>query len=330
MAATIKDVAQYTGLSIATISKYLNGGNVLEDNRTRIAEAIEVLDYKVNYAARSLKTNKTMTVGVLLPSLFTPFFSLLCAHIEPLLKIHGYSMIVCSYHDDPAEEIRKLQFLKALNIDGIIAVPTTATAEELISLKIPIVLMDRSIPGLDSVVTDNINAVHSVVEELIINGHRRIGIILGPLTVTTAFERKLGYERAFADYNLTIDESLIRIGDYDIASGYREMTELLNMDPLPTAVMASSHDITVGAIMAAYERKLKIPDDISFVGYDEEQITKVFNSPVTTVLQPLIEIAENVTELLVRRINGDYCGHPQLIRLKTTLLRHQSVKKLDK
>jgi len=328
MATTIKDVAQYTGLSIATISKYINGGNVLEDNRKRIGEAIEILDYKVNYAARSLKTNKTMTVGILLPSLFTPFFSLLCAHIEPLLKTHGYSMIVCCYHDDPAEEIRKLQFMQSLNIDGIIAVPTSATAEELIALNIPVVLMDRNIPGLDGVVTDNISAVHGVVEELIIHGHRRIGIILGPLEVTTANERRLGYERAFADYNLPIDENLIRIGDYDIASGYREMMELLNMNPPPTAVMASSHDITVGAIMAAYERKLKIPDDISFVGYDEEQITKVFNSPVTTVLQPLEEIAENVTELLVRRINDDYNGHPQLIRLKTTLLRHQSVKNI--
>jgi len=325
MAATIKDVAQYTGLSIATISKYLNGGNVLEDNRIRIGEAIEALDYKVNHVARSLKTNKTMTVGILLPSLFTPFFSLLCAHIEPLLNKHGYSMIVCCYHDDPEEEIRKLQFLQTLSLDGIIAVPTSVTADELISLKIPVVLMDRSIPGLDSVVTDNIGSVHDVVEELIINGHRRVGIILGPLTVTTAYERKLGYERAFADYSLPIDESLIRIGDYDIATGYREMTELLNMNPLPTAVMASSHDITVGAIMAAYERKLKIPDDISFVGYDEEQITKVFNSPVTTVLQPLTEIAQNVTALLVRRMSGDYSGHPQLTRLKTTLMRHQSI-----
>jgi len=326
--ATIKDVAQYTGLSIATISKYLNGGNVLEDNRKRIGEAIEILDYKVNHAARSLKTNKTMTVGILLPSLSTPFFSLICADIEPLLKNHGYSMIVCSYHDDPAEEIRKLQFLQALNIDGIIVVPTSVTADELIALKTPVVLMDRSIPGLDSVVTDNITAVHDAVEELIIHGHRRIGMIVGPLTVTTAFERKLGYERAFADYNLPVDESLIRVGGYDIASGYREMTELLNMDCPPTAVMASSHDITVGAIMAAYERKLKIPDDISFVGYDEEQITKVFNPPVTTVLQPLREIAQNVTELLVRRMSGDYNGHPQLIRLKTTLLRHQSIGKI--
>jgi len=326
--ATIKDVAQYTGLSIATISKYLNGGNVLEDNRKRIGEAIEILDYKVNHAARSLKTNKTMTVGILLPSLSTPFFSLICADIEPLLKNHGYSMIVCSYHDDPAEEIRKLQFLQALNIDGIIVVPSSITADELIALKTPVVLMDRSIPGLDSVVTDNITAVHDAVEELIIHGHRRIGMIVGPLTVTTAFERKLGYERAFTDYNLPVDESLIRVGGYDIASGYQEMTELLNMDCPPTAVMASSHDITVGAIMAAYERKLKIPDDISFVGYDEEQITKVFNPPVTTVLQPLQEIAQNVTELLVRRMSGDYSGHPQLIRLKTTLLRHQSIGKI--
>ncbi|MCL2342351.1 MAG: LacI family transcriptional regulator [Firmicutes bacterium] len=329
--STIKDVSQYTGLSIATISKYLNGGNVLEENRARIVAAVETLGYKVNHAARALKTNRTRTVGVLLPTLTTPFFAEICANIEHLLTAEGYSMFLCSYYEHPDEEIAKLHFLVEKSVDGIIMVPQSITADSLMGIeqvrekRTPVVLMDRSVAEFDRVLADNSSAVHDAVEELIINGHRRIGIIIGPPDITTAFERKIGYERAHADYSLPVDPELIRIGDYSIGSGYREMNALLNMKEPPTAVMGTNHEMTVGAITAAYERKLKIPDDISFIGYDEVQLTKVFNPPITIVLQPIEEIARHTTEILLKRMRGDYGAFPQVCRLKTKLLLHESV-----
>lgn len=332
--ATIKDVAQLTGLSIATISKYINGGNVLEENRLRIAEAIEKLDYKVNYAARTLKTNRTMTVGVLLPSIDTPFFATICANIERILKAEGFSMFLCSYYDDAEEELSKIHFLIDQNVDGIILVPHNTTAEDLLSTpalsdkKIPIVLMDRSIDGFDRVLTDNSSAVHGAVEQFIINGHRRIGIIIGPSDITTANERKIGYERVHADYSIPVDPELIRVGDYSIGSGYSQMNYLLNMDEPPTAVIGTNHEMTVGALTAAYERKLNVPADVSFIGYDDVQLTRIYNPPITTVFQPMEDIAKETASLLLKRIRGDYADYPQVLRLKTELLMYESVGKL--
>ena len=335
--STIKDIAKRTGLSIATVSKYINGGNVLERNRTLIADAIEALDYRVNIAARVLKTQRTMIVGVLLPMLTTPFFSTICALIETHLKKEGYSIIVCGYYDDPKEEMEKLLFLINQNVDGILLVPQSITADEISNIKelhehkIPFVLMDRYIPEYecDRVLVDNSSATYGAVEQFIINCHRRIGIIIGPPEISTAYERRLGYERVHQDYSIPIDPSLIRIGDYSIGSGYSAMSELLDMDAPPTAVIGTNHEMTVGAITLAYERKMHIPDDISFIGYDEIQLTKIMNPPITVVMQPITDIARHTAGILLKRMHGDDTPFPQVLRLKSELLLHESIKKLS-
>lgn len=334
--STIKDVAQYTGLSIATISKYINGGNVLESNRTLIAEAIDALDYKVNQAARSLKTRRTMTVGTLLPSLNVPFFSGICSMIEEHLKKEGYSIIMCSYYEDPAEELEKLRFLIDQNVDGILLVPQYISAEDIGSIrelreyKTPLVLIDRLIPGFDCdrVLADNSGATYNAVEQFIINGHKRIGFIIGPTEVSTAYERRLGYERVLADYSIPLDPELIRVGDYSIGSGYNAMMELMDMPSPPTAVMGTNHEMTMGAITVALERNMRIPDDVSFIGYDEIQLTKFLNPPVSIVIQPMADIARFSAEILLQRMQGDYTSFPQVLRLKTKFLAHDSIGKL--
>ncbi len=334
--STIKDIAQYTGLSIATISKYINGGNVLERNRGRIAEAIDALDYKVNLAARILKTRRTMIVGVLLPSLTVPFFSMICAKIEELLKKEGYSIILCSYYDDREEELEKLRFLLNQSVDGILLVPQYISGgdinafSELRERKTPLVLMDRSIPGCecDRVLADNSNATYGAVEQFVVNGHKRIGIIIGPPEISTAYERRLGYERVHHDYAIPVDPALIRVGDYSIGSGYSAMSDLLNMPNPPTAVIGTNHEMTMGAITYAYERKMRIPDDISFIGYDEIQLTKIINPPMTIVLQPIQKIAELCAKTLLKRMQGDDGSFPLVYRLKTNLLMHESIKRI--
>jgi len=335
--STIKDIAKCTGLSIATVSKYINGGNVLERNSVLIAEAIEALDYRVNIAARVLKTQRTMIVGVLLPMLTTPFFSNICALIETHLKKEGYSLIVCGYYDDPKEEMEKLRFLINQNVDGILLVPQSISSDEINNIKelhehkIPFVLMDRYIPEYecDRVLVDNSSATYGAVEQFIINGHRRIGIIIGPPEISTAYERRLGYERVHQDFSIPIDPLLIRIGDYSISSGYSAMSELLDMDAPPTAVIGTNHEMTVGAITLAYERKMHIPDDLSFIGYDEIQLTKIMKPPITVVMQPITDIARHTAEILLKRMHGDNTSFPQVLRLKSELLLHESIKKLN-
>ena len=334
--STIKDIAQYTGLSIATISKYINGGSVLESNRTLISEAIGVLDYKVNLAARVLKTRRSMIVGILLPSLNVPFFSTICAKIEELFKREGYSIILCSYYEDPKEELEKLRFLITQSVDGIILVPQHIRAEDMNAFRefrerrTPLVLMDRSIPDFecDRVLADNSNATYNAVEQFVMNGHKRIGIIIGPPELSTAYERRIGYERVQHDYAIPVDPALIRIGDYSISSGYSAMSDLLNMDNPPTAVIGTNHEMTMGAITYAYERKMHIPDDISFIGYDEIQLTKIINPPITIVMQPIQEIAELCVQTLLKRLQGDDASFPLVHRLKTSLLMHESIKNI--
>lgn len=331
---TIKDVAQYTGLSIATISKYLNGGNVLESSRALIAEAIDKLGYKVNYAARSLKTNRTMMVGVLLPSLNVPFFSYICEMMETRLKAEGYSLVLCSYYEDPKEEIEKLRFLTMQNVDGIVLVPQFIVADDILQIpeiaerKTPLVLLDRTIPDFDGdrILADNTSATYNAVEQFIIQGHKRIGFIIGPPEISTAYERKIGYERVLIDYSIPMDPELIRVGDYSIASGYRAMNELLDLPNPPTAVMGTNYEMTMGAVMVTFERKLRIPDDISFIGYDEVQRTMI-NLPITTVLQPMADLARNTADLLLKRMAGDYGAYPQVQRLKTELVLKPSIGK---
>lgn len=335
--STIKDIAKYTGLSIATISKYINGGNVLESNRALISEAINALDYRVNLAARTLKTRRTTIVGVLLPSLTVPFFSHICSMIEGYLKKEGYSIILCSYYDDPVEEIEKIKFLIHQNVDGIILAPQYLTESDINAIKelrereIPMVLMDRYIPGYecDRVLTDNSNATYNAVEQFIINGHRRIGIIIGPPDISTAYERRLGYERVHCDYSIPVDPALIRIGDYSIGSGYGAMTELLDMENPPTAVIGTNHEMTMGAVACTYERKMHIPNDISFIGYDEIQLTQIINPPLTIVMQPTQDIAKHTAEILLKRMQGDDSSFPQVHRFKTTLLLHESIRSLE-
>jgi alanine racemase/LacI family transcriptional regulator len=326
--STIKDVAKHTGLSIATISKYLNGGNVLDENKALIDEAVKKLDYRVNHLARSLKTNKTKTVGILIPSLSSAFFSYVISVIEATLSKEGYDSVICSFNFDPALEMEKLRFLFNKNVDGIILIPEGLTAEDLNSLpalsdkQVPLILLDRYIRDYecDTVLADNVNASYTAVESLITKGHKRVGIIVGPSEVSTAYERAIGYRRVHQDYSLPEEESLIKVGDYSLESGYKLFNELLDMKDPPSAVFVTNYDMMLGAITAANERKIKIPGELSFIGYDNIELSRIINPPINIVVQPMDQIGESAARVLLKRMKGDYSSYPLILRHKSRLL----------
>lgn len=330
MAATIKDVAGRAGLSVATISKYLNGGNIQPENRLRIEEAVTALGYRVNETARGLKTNRTMTVGALLPRLDNVFFNAVVSGAEDLLMERGYGTIVCDYREDPLLERDKLRFLVGKRVDGLLVAPLGLSNEEIreiAGVDCPVVLIDRLSPGApyDAVTVDNLNATYHAVEQLIARGHRRIGVICGPPGIYTAQERLKGYLRAHEDYGLTADPALIRHGVYDARTGHEQCRALLDLDPRPTAVFATSYDLTLGAIIALNERNVVLPGDISFIGFDDLQLAKVYKPALAMVTQPVREIAVRAAELLLRRLAGDRTGFPAVIRLKTEVVLRESV-----
>jgi LacI family transcriptional regulator len=330
IAATIKDVAKYTGLSTATISKFINGIQVKEKNRIVIEEAIQKLDFKVNEIARGLKTNRTMTVGVLIPSLVNIFSTSIVSYIEQVLLQHGYSTILCDYNQDCALENSKFDFLMNKNVDGIIMMPLGIEEDRVkraLEKEVPVVFIDRIVKGLenDVVLVDNLNAAYNAVEQLIIKGHKNVGIICGPQNIYTAQERLRGYIRVHEDYNMQMDESLIKLGDNEIQGGYDSVCELLGSQNPPTAVFVTNYEMTVGAIMALNERNIRIPEEISFIGFDNLQLAKVVKPNFSVVVQPIQQIGETTANILLRRLKGDNGNYPSIFRLKTDLVPGLSI-----
>lgn len=334
--STIKDVSKHAGVSLATISKYLNGGNVRAENRRRIDAAVEALGYRVNRNARSLKTNRTMTVGVVMPTLSVPFFGSVISALDQTLREAGYTTFVCSYDFDRGLELEKLKVLCNNNVDGIVLTAQYVTAEELNEIRnyrgseMPIVLVDRTIPGFvcDTIVIDNLNATYGAVEQLINAGHRRVGIIVGPLDISTANERMVGYRRALEDYGIEADlprsgdsanEDLIQIGSYDFESGYRLFNRFMDMEHPPTALCVTNYDMTMGAATAAHERNITLGKDIGFVGFDAVDLCRIVSPPLSIVEQPTQLMGQKAGEILLKRMAGEPLPHPQVIRLKSQL-----------
>lgn len=334
MAATIKDVARYTGLSIATVSKYINGKKVLEKNKVLLDEAIRVLDFQINEMARGLKTNRSMTVGILIPSLENIFFTSIISHVENVLIQYGYSTIICDYRWDSQLAKEKLNFLSNKMVDGIIMVPQRSNIDsinQVIEKDIPVVFIDRLLKEVqcDVILVDNLNASYDAVEHLIIRGHKRIGIICGPEDVYTSQERLKGYIRVHEDYALNLEEDLILFGNYDVESGYQLLIRLAEMKNPPTAAFITNYDMTLGAIMALNEKDIKIPDQVSIIGFDDIQIAKIVKPPLSIVVQPMKEIGEKAAQVLLARLQGGHTGKSTVYRLKTEVLIKDSVKTIS-
>lgn len=320
--STIKDVARRTGLSLSTISKYLNGGNVREENRQAIDAAVAELGYSVNVFARSLKANRSMTIGILLPTISSPFFGRVVAAMDPVLRRNGYESIVCSYDFDREQELDKLEFLARYHVDGIVYVPEQVCAQELRARvgSIPVVLIDRTLKDADydTVVVDNLNAVYMAIEHLLARGHRRIGLIAGPQSISTARERTVGYRRVLEDYGLPVDESLIAAGNYDLESGSRLFARFLDMPQPPTAVFVTNYDMTLGAIMAAHERGVALPEQMDFIGYDNVDLCSIVSPKLEIIEQPMDEMGRRAAELVLARLSAEP-SEPRLLRLKARL-----------
>ena len=204
MGATMKDIARETGLGLATISSYLNGGNVREKNRIKIEEAIEKLHFEVNEVARGLKTNRTKTIGIILPELNNIFFSEIITAAEDLLRSHGYATMICDCRSDVKREEEAAEFLLHRRVDGLIMMPTGAAKKVFDRFRKsgrPVVLIDRRMENgdCDCVLVDNEGAAQNAVKRLMKKGHKKIGMITGPDNVYTARERQRGYELAIQE-----------------------------------------------------------------------------------------------------------------------------------
>ena len=318
--ATIKDVAKMAGVAPSTISKFMNGGHVREENAQAIRDAIAALDYHVDPFARGLKAHRNRSVGVLIPDMTAPFYGNVVMAMSRTLRERDYHCLISCYTNHGMER-DNLKFMLTCGIDGLVYAPEDLSGEEFAELTancgIPIVQIDRMIQGaqIDTVLVDNADVVYQAVNRLIQKGHSRIAIITGPKSVYTAKERMVGYLRALADADIFYNDDLVISGQNDFATGYRSCEHLMALKSMPTAVFTTNYDITMGFITAARERGLRIPEDVDVFGFDSVETCSMMNPPLPVVQQPDHLIGKTAAKLLLDRLDG-YSEEPRITRLK--------------
>ena len=332
MPATIVDIKEKTGLSLATISKYLNGGNVLPENKVKIEAAIKELHYEVNEIARGLVTNKTRTVGILVFSVSSPFTGMILHHVGTALRQKGYGMLIVDSCDDEETEAKNVKYLISKKVDGIIVLPVASKGDFLTPAKnagIPIVLLDRSLSDIqyDCVRIDNRKSTYRAMKELISRNHKKIAVIASEREYTGR-ERFNGFMEAMRDAGLDVPVEYQVRGTHSIATGYNGMKKLLTLKDRPTAVFMSNYEITLGAMLRMNEAGLKCPDDISLLGFDDQLFFHLLQPQIYMVVQPMKALGERAVELLLGRISGTIDEDPVEMALSTKLQTGNSIKTL--
>jgi LacI family transcriptional regulator len=326
MGLTIKDVARYSKVSTATVSRVINNDpRVKRKTRENVLNCIELLDYKVNNIARSLKLNKTFTIGFVCPGLTNPFFMKVAQGIEEELKKHGYTIIICNSNESVIEEQERIRLLCEKCVDGVIVIPATAEGihfNKLNEANIPVVLVDRLVDNFttDAVLVDNTYGSYAAVEYIIRQGARRIGYIGGDLPITSAQERDLGYRSALADYGIPLEPEIIKYGDFHIQSGYTKMWELMEIEQPPGFVFISNNSMNLGAVKYLIENRATLRTQVRIASFDDIESPFIFGFCPVRVRQPMIEIGNKAAQIMLNKNNHEGISPPQVVRLKTELV----------
>lgn len=319
--ATLQQLAEELGISVSTVSRVVNEkGYVKTSTRERVIEAVKRYSYIPDNAARSLKTGRTKTIGVIIPDVTEVFFTNVLSAIEEGLSSANYNMLLCITGEDKLKEQTYLQYFSQGNTDGIILATVSDNNKPLIDALENgrrIVCIDN-LPNIQTtysaVISDNIFASEIAINYLNSLGHRQIGVIAGKQTETTGIDRLIGYHKAMQILNIPTEENLIRIGDFKEQSGYEAMMELLKKNPTITAVYVASAKMTYGAVRAIIDSGLKIPKDISVVGFDIHDPTGLLQPSITTILQQEENIGRIACQLLLDRIrNPETNVYPKIL-----------------
>lgn len=334
MAVTIKDVAKETNLAISTISKYMNGGSVREENRERIEAAIQKLGYFPNHTARGLRTARTYRVGLMAGTINSPHTAAMISEIEKKLRTLGYSLIFTSHDENKEQAEEYINYMVEKGVDGIILIPVGGEADYLKSTgeqHIPVVIVEESGGNVetDCIRVDCAGGTYQIVEELVRAGHKDIAIITGPKYKLTARERLRGYLRVMEDYEYPVKQEYLIRGDFQYKSGYDGIMKLWQLKERPSAVFVSNYDMCLGAMAAIHDLGIKVPQELSVVAFDDFELSVMVRPKLTTVRQPLVELANVACDLLCRRMNNDYSDFPRKIRLKPECMYRNSVQKFQ-
>lgn len=312
MSATIYDVAREAGVSMATVSRVVNGNpNVKPTTRKKVSEAIKRLGYRPNAVARGLASKKTTTVGVIIPDISSVYFSELARGIEDIATMYKYNIILCNSDQNKDKEIRLIQTLLGKQVDGIVFMGGKIDQEHIEEFKqssVPVVLAStvdeqHEIPSVN---IDYEQAVFEVISKLIESGNRRIGFINGPVDVPINGKYKLnGYKKALEAHQLPFEESLVTEGDYTYESGKEAAAQFLSQEIKPTAIFVDSDEMAIGTIHEIQDEGLSVPGDIEVVSSENTRLVQMVRPTLTSIAEPTYDIGAVAMRLLTKLMNNE-------------------------
>jgi DNA-binding LacI/PurR family transcriptional regulator len=308
---SIKAVAERAGVSASTVSRVLRKeGYASEAARNGVLEAARELGYEPDLAAQMLKSGSSAIIGVEIQDVTNPFYASVAAGIAEVSRGAAYVPFLSDSQEDPKREHENLRMMLRIRVAGLIITPTinnVALLHRFQELGIPLVQVDRVAPKVisDTVVVENERAAREATEHLIGLGHERIGVLAGPGTLTTGRERLLGYTGAMRDHGLPVDDRLVKVSDYRRDSGVAAARALLDESPPPTAVFTHNNVLAERLLAVLAERRLRVPDDVAVVTFDDPSWARLVTPPLTVIRQPARRMGSIAADLILRRLRDE-------------------------
>lgn len=322
----MEEVAKLAEVSTATVSRVLSKPDkVTEKTRKKVLEAIKQLNYQPNGLARSFRTRETKTILVIVPDIANIFFSKVLRGIEVVAREQQYQVILGNTDNIVERELEYFDILRQRKADGVILLTARTHRQyiEQISLDFPLVLACEYLEGSDipTVSIDNISSARKATEYLIQLGHRRIGYISGPMSVILNRDRLKGYTQALSTHGMETESMLIQEGDYSFESGYSLAMKFLAMENPPSAIFSANDDMAIGCVKAAQASGLRVPEDLSVVGFDNIITSQIVSPPLTTIAQPMYEIGERAMRLMLDLIKQEPLKRRQFVMEDQMIIR---------
>lgn len=312
---TIYEIAQEANVSVATVSRVLNNtAPVKESTRSKIMHLIHQYQFQPNALARSLIKKETGTIGIIVPDITNPFYPEVVSGIEREARLKGYSFFLCDTHGNYERESEYLKILKEKQVDGIIFLGGRINAarvdkqlvEEMVetAARIPLVLVNGSLPGASfhRVITNEVKGAEAATQYLIDSGHREIAFIAGNHDITSAINKVKAFKKVLQQNGIVFSEERVLYGDFSMGWGERAMERLLQSAGRPTAVFCVNDYTAVGAVKAAMKAGLRIPEDLSIIGYDDTPLASAIYPELTTVMQRTDQLGRTSVEVLHKLI----------------------------
>ncbi|WP_079510089.1 catabolite control protein A [Mesobacillus jeotgali] len=312
MNITIYDVAREANVSMATVSRVVNGNpNVKPATRKKVMEVIDRLGYRPNAVARGLASKKTTTVGVIIPDISSPFFAELARGIEDIATMYKYNIILSNSDQNIEKELHLLNTMLGKQVDGIVFMGGNIKAEHVEEFKkspVPIVLAGsiEDSGEIPSVNIDYEQATYDAVSAFVEKGHKEIAFVIGPYHEPINKDKKLeGYKRALKDAGIEYNEELVLEGDYTYDSGLEAIERIIELGTKPTAILVGSDEMALGVVHGAFDQGFSVPDDFEVISSDNTRLTLMVRPQLTTIVQPLYDIGAVAMRLLTKYMNKE-------------------------